>query len=118
MYYKQFFGVGQPTVGMPTTLIWSIKYNMPVGVPIIITRGIFMRLVDAVYKRITDLAKQRSLSMNALANLCGVPRPTIVTMTRSTTVKLSTIYDICDGLNITLKDFFDSPLFATENLTD
>lgn len=77
-----------------------------------------MRLVDAVYKRISDLAKERQISINALANLSGVPRPTIVTMTRSTTVKLSTIYGICDGLNIMLEDFFHSPLFARENITD
>jgi len=77
-----------------------------------------MRLVDAVYQRIVELAKERTLNMNALANLSGVPRPTIVTMTRSTTVKLSTIYGICEGLEITLQDFFTSPLFASENITD
>lgn len=77
-----------------------------------------MRLVDAVYKRIIELAKERGLSVNALANLSGVPRPTIATMTKSTTVKLSTVYGICDGLNITLQEFFNSPLFALENITD
>lgn len=77
-----------------------------------------MRLVDAVYKRIEELAKERNLTVNALANLSGIPRPTIVTMTRSTTVKLSTIYGICDGLNITLEDFFRSSLFSRENITD
>lgn len=77
-----------------------------------------MRLVDAVYKRVIELAKERSLSVNALANLSGVPRPTIATMTKSTTVKLSTVYGICDGLNITLEEFFHSPLFALENITD
>ena len=70
-----------------------------------------MRLVDAVYQRIVGLAKERTITINALANLSGVPRPTIVTMTRSTTVKLSTIFGICDGLKITLKDFFDDPIF-------
>ena len=70
-----------------------------------------MRLVDAVYQRIVGLAKERTITINALANLSGVPRPTIVTMTRSTTVKLSTIYGICDGLKITLKEFFDDPIF-------
>ena len=77
-----------------------------------------MRLVDAVYKRIVDLAKERNLTINALANLSGVPRPTIVTMTKSSTVKLSTIYGICDGLNITLQDFFNSPIFSKENIED
>ena len=69
-----------------------------------------MRLVDAVYQRIVGLAKERTITINALANLSGVPRPTIVTMTRSTTVKLSTIYGICDGLKISLKEFFDDPI--------
>lgn len=77
-----------------------------------------MRLVDAVYARIKDLAKERRISINALANLCGVPRPTIETMTRSTTVKLSTIYGICAGLNITLQDFFNSPRFDKDIITD
>ena len=77
-----------------------------------------MRLVDAVYERIIELVKERQINVNALANMSGVPRPTIVTMTRSTTVKLSTVYGICDGLKIPLKDFFDSPLFAPDNITD
>ncbi len=77
-----------------------------------------MRLVDAVYARIVELAKSRKLSMNALSNASGVPRTTIITMTNSSTVKLSTVYGICDGLNITLQQFFDSPLFNNENITD
>lgn len=76
-----------------------------------------MRLVDAVYKRIVELANENKLNMNALANQCGVPRSTIVTMTRSTTVKLSTIYGICAGLNVTLEHFFASPLFNNQTLT-
>lgn len=77
-----------------------------------------MRLVDAVHARIEDLAKERQISINALANICGVPRTTIVTMTRSTTVKLSTIYGICAGLNISLQDFFNSPRFNKDIITD
>ena len=75
-----------------------------------------MRLVDAVYKRIIQLIKERGITMNALANLSGVPRPTIVTMTRSTTTQLSTIYGICEGLGISLKEFIDDPIF--DNITD
>lgn len=75
-----------------------------------------MRLVDAVYKRIMQLVKEHGITVNALANLSGVPRPTIVTMTRSTTTKLSTIYGICEGLGISLKEFFDDPVF--DHVTD
>lgn len=77
-----------------------------------------MRLVDAVYVRITELMKERQITVNALANLSGVPRTTVVTMTRSSTVKLSTVYGICDGLGITLQEFFSSPLFSPENIID
>ena len=77
-----------------------------------------MRLVDAVYERVIELIKERRITVNALANLSGVPRPTIVTMTKSITVKLSTVYGICAGLKITLQQFFDSPLFDPENITD
>ena len=77
-----------------------------------------MRLVDAVYKRIVEYLKERKINMNALANLSGVPRTTIITMTRSKTVTLSTIYGICDGLNISLQEFFDSPLFDKMNIDD
>ncbi len=75
-----------------------------------------MRLVDAVYLRISEYVKERKINMNALANLSGVPRTTIITMTRSDTVKLSTIYGICEGLNISLQEFFNSPLFDKENI--
>ena len=77
-----------------------------------------MRLVDAVYERVIELIKERRITINALANLSGVPRPTIVTMTKNSTVKLSTVYGICAGLKITLQQFFDSPLFDPENITD
>ena len=77
-----------------------------------------MRLVDAVYARITELMKERQITVNALANLSGVPRTTVVTMTRSATVKLSTVYGVCDGLKITLQDFFSSALFSPQNITD
>ncbi len=77
-----------------------------------------MRLVDAVYARITELMKERQITVNALANLSGVPRTTVVTMTRSATVKLSTVYGICDGLGITLQEFFCSPVFSPENIID
>ncbi|MCI8596069.1 MAG: helix-turn-helix transcriptional regulator [Clostridia bacterium] len=77
-----------------------------------------MRLVDAVYLRIIDLVKERNITIYNLSKRSGVPHPTILTMTRSSTVKLSTIYGICEGLEISLKEFFDSPRFKREIVTD
>ena len=77
-----------------------------------------MRVVDAVHQRIKDLAKERNFTIYHLCKISGIPQATIATMSLSNTVKLSTIYGVCEGLGITLKDFFDSSLFNRENIVD
>lgn len=77
-----------------------------------------MRLVDAIYQRIVNLANSEDKSIYRVAIDGCVPYSTIATMKRSKTVKLSTIYGVCDGLNIALKDLFDSSLFDKENISD
>ena len=77
-----------------------------------------MRLVDAVYERIRELANSCGKSLYKVARDGCVPYATIATMKRSSTVKLSTLYAVCEGLGVRLKDFFDSPLFDEENITD
>jgi len=80
--------------------------------------SIKMRLVDAVYKRITDLANERNISLYKIAKDSCVPYSTIATMTRSKTVKLSTVYSICLGVNISLEEFFHSELFADNKISE
>ena len=77
-----------------------------------------MRAVDAVYARIKELLSEKKMTMYMLAKRSGVPFSTISTMTRSKTVTLATIYGICEGFGMTLKEFFDSPLFARAAITD
>lgn len=77
-----------------------------------------MRLVDAVFMRIKELMKERGLTMYRLAILSGVLRLTIATMQFSKAVTLATIYDVCVGLQITLKEFFDSPLFDEQAIME
>lgn len=77
-----------------------------------------MNLSKAIQLRITELAAESGLSIYALAKKSGVPRSTISTITLSKSVGFAIIYAICEGLEITLKDFFDSPLFDRENLID
>ncbi len=77
-----------------------------------------MKLTEAIYCRIKQLAKSNGLTVYALAKKSGVPRSTISTLTVSKSVGTATIYGICEGLEITLKDFFDSPLFDRENIID
>ena len=75
-----------------------------------------MILVEAIYTRIKELAKEKEMDINAFANMCGIPHSTIVTIPKSKTVKLSTIYSVCKGANITLKEFFKSPVFDRVNI--
>jgi len=71
---------------------------------------------DAVAKRIKELCINNGIAINALANLCGMPPTTIYSMLniKSKNPGIVSIQKICDGLGISVREFFDSPLF--ENL--
>lgn len=79
-----------------------------------------MQLNEAVSKRITELCGERRLTQYALSLRSGVPQSTLSTVMSCAfpSVKLRIIYEICEGLEITLGEFFDSPLFARENIED
>lgn len=79
-----------------------------------------MHLNEAVSKRIKELCRQRNLTQYALSMKSGVPQSTLSTVSSCTfdSMKLRIIYEICEGLEISIKDFFDSPLFDRENLID
>lgn len=72
-----------------------------------------MNAKDAVALRIQALCAERNIAVNALANLCGLSPSTIYSMLneKSRNPGVVTLQKICDGLDITLRHFFDSPLF-------
>ncbi len=59
------------------------------------------------------LCKERGIAYNELANLCGVTPSTIYSVLdpKRKNVTLSTVKKICDGFEITLAEFFSTPLF-------
>lgn len=75
-----------------------------------------MNAKEVVARRIQELCVQRGLAINALANLCGVPPSTIYSMlnAKSQNPGIISIQKICDGLEISVRELFDDPLF--ENL--
>lgn len=75
-----------------------------------------MNAKEAVARRIQALCLERNLAVNALANLCGVAPSTIYSMLnkKSKNPGVISIQKICDGLEISVREFFDDPLF--ENL--
>ncbi|MEE0968215.1 MAG: helix-turn-helix domain-containing protein [Clostridia bacterium] len=72
-----------------------------------------MTTKEAVAQRIIDLCAERNIAINALANVSGVAPSTIYSMlnTKSQNPGVVSIKKICDGLEITVRQFFDSPLF-------
>jgi len=79
-----------------------------------------MRLNEAISKRILELCEEHGLSQYGLSMKSGVPQSTLSTIKNCTfeSMKLRIIYEICEGLEISLKDFFNSSLFDRENLID
>lgn len=72
-----------------------------------------MRTKEAVAQRILELCRERNIAVNALANISGVLPSTIYSMLnqKSQNPGVVSIKKICDGLEITVREFFNSPLF-------
>ena len=75
-----------------------------------------MRVGEAVRARIVELCHEHDITLNKLSTICGITQSTLnnIVSGRNSTTTVSTIQKICDGLEITILDFFISPLF--ENL--
>ena len=72
-----------------------------------------MRVNEAVRLRILDLCRQHDMTLNKLSTVCGITQSTLnnIVSRRNATTTVSTIQKVCDGLEITIQDFFSSPLF-------
>ena len=67
--------------------------------------------VLAIRSRILRLCGERGISVNRLANLSAVPPSSIKNILYGKSPKLMTIKLICDGLGITLGEFFSCDEF-------
>ena len=67
----------------------------------------------AVRTRILELCRQRHITVNRLATLSGVTQSTLnnIVRGRNNSATVATIKKLCDGLDITLRDFFNVPAF-------
>lgn len=76
-----------------------------------------MSVKDAVAKRFRGLCEERGIKTNELANISGVTPSTVYSMldSRRREVSITTIKKLCDGLEISLVEFFDCPLFKDLN---
>lgn len=72
-----------------------------------------MSLSEAVRKRLDTFLNKKNLSAWGLYKATGIPRSTLCAFLsgRTSLIKLDTLLHICEGLEITLIDFFNDPVF-------
>lgn len=79
-----------------------------------------MTIAEALSERLTQLMEEKHLTAYRLSMLTGVNQTTIgdIRHKRNTAVNVRILFELCQGLGIEIVDFFDSPLFKTENIID
>ncbi len=72
-----------------------------------------MDTISAVKNRILQLCGERNISVNKLATISALPPSSVknILYGKSQNPKLLTIKLLCDGLGITLGEFFSTPEF-------
>ena len=72
-----------------------------------------MNIAQATKERIEQLANEKGLNFCKLATISGIPYTTIksIIYKQSNNPGISTIKKICDGLEISITDFFDTEVF-------
>ena len=68
---------------------------------------------QCVANRILELCRERNLALHALARSAGVAPSTVKSIINGTSKNpgIVTIKMLCDGLNISLTEFFDTEAF-------
>ena len=77
-----------------------------------------MQLNEAFSRRLTELLQEKGMTQYQLYMISGVPKSTIGNVVNCSydSVKLRIVHEMCQGLGISLCEFFQSPLFEEDNL--
>ena len=72
-----------------------------------------MMLKEAIANRVAQLCQEKAITPYVLAMVCGVDKSTIYSVlgNKSKKPEVATIKKICDGLEISLAQFFDTEEF-------
>lgn len=72
-----------------------------------------MRMKEAVVKRFQQLCRERGIKYNELATMSGVTPSTVYSMMdqRRKDVSVITVKKLCDGLELSIPDFFGDSVF-------
>ena len=74
-----------------------------------------MNTVEAIQQRILQLCEERRLTIHKLASISAIPPSSLknILYGKSKNPKIVTIKMLCDGLGITLGEFFSAPEFES-----
>lgn len=74
-----------------------------------------MLIKDAIVLRLQNICRERNIRYNELATGSGVTPSTVYSLMDKNRRNLSviTLKKLCDGLNITIIEFFDDDIFKT-----
>jgi len=77
-----------------------------------------MKLNAAVSQRLSELLTEKKMTQYQLFMKSGVPKSTIGNIVNCSyeSVKLRIIHEMCQGMEISITEFFSSPLFSDDNL--
>ena len=77
-----------------------------------------MKRNQAISQRLSELLTEKNMTQYLLFMKSGVPKSTIGNVINCSydSVKLRIIHEMCQGMEISLPEFFNSPLFAENNL--
>jgi transcriptional regulator with XRE-family HTH domain len=79
-----------------------------------------MKLNEAISKRLCELLDEKSMTAYGLFTRSGVSQSTISDLKNMNNggVNIRILYELCEGLDISLLEFFNSPLFDKGNIVD
>lgn len=77
-----------------------------------------MKLSTAVAMRISNILREKNMSQYRLEKNIAMPHSTMKTLMgeRNKSINLRTVMQIIKGLDMTTAEFFDDPLFESDNL--
>ncbi len=72
-----------------------------------------MKTYQAIKERILALCEQKNLTINKLSTISGIPRSTLknILYGKSQNPGVVTLKILCDGLEVSLTEFFDTAIF-------
>lgn len=75
----------------------------------------YMLIKDAIVMRLQNICNERNIKYNELATHSGVTPSTVYSLMDEKRRDLSviTLKKLCDGLDMTMIDFFDDDIFRT-----